>query len=191
MCMPTSHRSAVDTVEDFQIKREAMNHLLKEAIQNAQQKYEYYANKKRTEANFEVGDWVFLKLQPYRQLSVAVRKHMKLAHKFFGPYQVIEKVGKVAYKLTLPVGSAVHPVFHVGLLKKKVGSKYTVTTELPRLGGQGQFVVYPVKLLQRRMVKQRNHPVIQWLIQWSHSIPEDTSWEDALQIQQQYPDFNP
>ncbi|XP_074377042.1 uncharacterized protein LOC141718559 [Apium graveolens] len=138
-----------------------MNHLLKEAIKAAQEKYEYYANKKRTEATFEAGDWI------------------------------VEKVGKVAYKLALPAGSQVHPVFHVSLLKKKIGSKYTVDTSLPRMGGDGQFLVYPTKLLQRRMVKRGNAAVIQWLIQWSHSIPEDARWEDALQIQEQYPNFNP
>lgn len=191
ICVPASHRSSIDTVEDFQVKREVMNHLLKEAITTAQNKYTHYANKKRTKTTFEVGDWVYLKLQPYMQLSIAIRRHMKLAHKFFGPYEIIEKVGRVAYKLALPAGSQVHPVFHVSLLKKKVGTKYTVTTALPRLGDEGQFVVYHAKLLQRRMIKRGNTAVIQWLIQWSHSIPEDASWEDAEQIQEQYPDFNP
>lgn len=168
-----------------------MNHLLKEAIQNAQSKYKQYADKKRQEATLAVGDWVFLKLQPYRQLSVAVRKYLKLSHKYFGPYQVLEKVGAVAYKLALPPGSKIHPVFHISLLKKKVGSRYTVTTTLPRLGSEGQFLVYPVKVLQRRMVKKNNSAVAQWLIQWSNTIPEDASWEDSATIQEQYPEFNP
>lgn len=191
ICLPSSHRSAVGTVEDFQIKREAMDHVLKDAIQAAQNKYKQYADKKRREATLNVGDWVFLKLQPYKQLSVAVRRNLKLSRKFFGPYKVLEKIGNVAYKLALPEGSHIHPVFHISLLKKKVGNKYTVTTELPRLGNEGQFVVHPVKILQRRTVKRNNAAVVQWLVQWSHTIPEDASWEDASQIMQQYPEFNP
>lgn len=168
-----------------------MNHVLQEAIRSAQHKYKTYADKKRSETEFAVGDWVFLKLQPYRQLSVAVRRYLKLAHKFFGPYKVLARVGAVAYRLQLPEGSSVHPVFHVSLLKKKVGSRSSVSTELPRMGQEGQFLVYPVKLLDRRMIKKGNRAVIQWLVQWSHAIPEDASWEDAAAIAEQYPDFNP
>lgn len=97
----------------------------------------------------------------------------------------------MAYKLDLLEGSLVHPIFHVSLLKKKVGSKFTVTTELPKLGEEGQFLVYPVKVLDRRIVKKSNRTVFQWLVQWSHSIPEDASWADATAITEQYPEFNP
>lgn len=160
ICLPSAHRSAVSTVEDFQVRREAMDHLLKEAIQSAQAKYKQYADKHRSEANLNVGDWVFLKLQPYKQLSVAIRRYLKLSHKFFGPYKVLERVGKVAYKLELPAGSQVHPIFHISLLKKKVGQKYMVSTELPRLGSEGQFLVQPVSVLQRRTVKRNNAAVV-------------------------------
>lgn len=56
-------------MEDFEVCREAMDHLHKEEIQPAQAKYKQYADKHRSEANLNVGDWVFLKLQPYKQLS--------------------------------------------------------------------------------------------------------------------------
>ncbi|KAL0462647.1 UNVERIFIED_CONTAM: hypothetical protein Slati_0152300 [Sesamum latifolium] len=61
-----------------------------------------YADKKRSEREFKVGDEVFLKLQPHRQTSVSLKKRLKLSAKYFGPYKVIERVGKVAYKLELP-----------------------------------------------------------------------------------------
>lgn len=191
MCIPATHRSVNDNVQDFQVRREAMNQFLSEAITAAQHKYKHYADSRRQEKQMQVGDWVFLKLQPYRQLSVAIRRYLKLSHKYFGPYKITEKIGNVAYRLELPPGSAVHPVFHVSLLKKKVGAKYTVTTELPRLGTEGQFLVYPVKILDRKMVKKGNAATVQWLVQWSNSIPEDATWELATVIQEQYPDFHP
>jgi hypothetical protein len=76
------------------------------------------ADKHRSERSFEVGDWVFLKLQPYEQSSLAPRANQKLAFKFFGPYQIAAKVDSVAYKLSLPASAHIHPVFHVSLLKK-------------------------------------------------------------------------
>jgi hypothetical protein len=56
-------------------------------------------------------------LQSYVQTSVAPRASQKLAYCFFGPYQIVQKIGTVAYKLLLPEDSSVHPVFHVSQLK--------------------------------------------------------------------------
>jgi hypothetical protein len=67
------------------------------------------ADKKRSERVFAVRDMVFLKLQPYIQSSLAPRSNQKLAFKFFGPFEVIARVGQVAYKLRLPASSSIHP----------------------------------------------------------------------------------
>jgi len=70
-----------------------------------------------------VGDMVYLQLQPYIQTSVHRRSNNKLSFKFFefGPYEIMEKLRSVAYKLKLPSTSTIHLVFHVSQLKKAIG----------------------------------------------------------------------
>ena len=71
------------------------------------------ADKHRVERSFSNGDWVYVKLQPYRQRSLKPTALGKLSPKFYGPFQVLHKVGEVAYKLDLPASSLIHPVFHL------------------------------------------------------------------------------
>lgn len=81
----------------------------------------FYADKNRSKQVFEIGDWVFLRLQPYRQTTLVMWRNLKLAPKFYGPFQVIKKIGSVAYMLNLPPTAMIHPVFYVFMIKKKLG----------------------------------------------------------------------
>lgn len=69
------------------------------------------ADQHRLERVFEVGDWVYLKIQPFRQVSVAFHRNAKLALKYFGPYKVIKRVGPVAFELELPPHYKIHLFF--------------------------------------------------------------------------------
>jgi len=76
------------------------------------------AKRKRSEKSFSICDYVYLKLHPYRQQSTSHRSFKKLDVRFFRPYQVIAKVGSVAYKLELPFSTAIHLIFHMHQLKR-------------------------------------------------------------------------
>lgn len=74
-------------------------------------------NKHRSDRQFKEGEWVYLKIQPYRQISMSGSYFSKLSAKCYGPYQVLQKIGNVAYKLSLPPQLLLHPAFHVSQLK--------------------------------------------------------------------------
>ena len=182
--------SRVDTIDKSLQAREAAIKLMKFHLTRAGNRMKQQADKKRSDREFLVGDLVYVKLQPYRQQSVVVRFCMKLSARFFGPYKVLERIGKVAYKLDLPVGAKVHLVFHVSQLKKHVG-QVLVQSELPIMDADGLIVKEPVKILDRRMVKQGNHAGTQVLVQWANAFPEDATWENLAVLQSRFLHFDP
>jgi hypothetical protein len=120
----------------------------KENLQAAQNQQKVYANQHRVDHSFEVGDLVFLRLQPYRQSSLKRSGAEKLKPKFYGPYRVIRQIGEVEYELELPEGSKSHNVFHVSFLKKAVGQQISTSQELPPLDEEGQLELVPEEILE-------------------------------------------
>ncbi|XP_026396181.1 uncharacterized protein LOC113290806 [Papaver somniferum] len=186
---PIPSSTYVAAVETYLQEINLMLQPLKEDLSKAQSKMKVFAYKKRSDRHFEVGDLVLLKLQPYGQTSVAVRKNFKLSAKYFGPFEVIQKVGDVAYKLKLTVGSRIHPVFHVSQLKKKIVLQTVSSPQLPLVDHAGQFVIEPVAVLDTRTTVRGTIQIPHVLVQWCNSDPSDLTWEDAAHIQAQFPDL--
>jgi len=92
--------------------------LIRDRLKIAQSRQKSYADTKRKEVTYEVGDRAYLRVSPLRGVKRFGVKG-KLAPRFVGPYRVLERMGEVAYKLELPEAlSGVHDVFHVSQLKK-------------------------------------------------------------------------
>lgn len=77
-----------------------------------------YTNKNRKDVSFSQVDWDYIKLQPYRQTSMEDKKFQKLSKRYCGPYQIIERLGPVAYNLTLHSTSCIHPRYLVSISKR-------------------------------------------------------------------------
>ncbi|GJV00542.1 putative mitochondrial protein [Tanacetum coccineum] len=110
------------------------------------------------------------------QLTIRVNKKHKLSTKFYGPFKVLERIRKVAYKLELPPTAQVHSVFHVSQLKRCHFEGATMGT-LPLCDAQGLIAASPLKLLDRKMVKQGNRVVVYGLVQWTNGTEDDATWE--------------
>lgn len=168
--------------------REAMVQLLKFHILRAQQRMKDLADKHRSDRSFEVGDWVYLKLQPYRQVSVATRPFNKLAAKYYGPYPIDAKVGVVAYKLLLPPDVLTHHTFHVSQLKM-CHEVPVVINHPPVFHFTSPYCPLPEEVLAKRMVKKGNKVVMQVLVKWTDIDPAQATWEYLLELQHRFPTF--
>jgi hypothetical protein len=157
---------------------------LKDHLQRAQNQQKIQADKHRVERTFEVGDLVYLRLQPYRQDSIKRSGAEKLQPRFFGPYRISRKVGAVAYELELPRDSRIHNVFHVSCLKRAIGQHMTPLEVLPPLDEEGQLVLILEEIPEVREKKLRKRSIKEYLIKWKDLPIEDAMWENEHVVQE-------
>lgn len=185
--MPADSTDPSSPIPDMVSDKAAQLELLKQHLASAQNRMKTKADRNRTEKEFQVGEKVLLKLQPYVQKSVVNRPYPKLAYKYFGPYEVMERIGKVAYRLQLPADSRVHPVFHVSQIKDYRPDYTPVFTDLPSIPALDATDTEPERILDRRLVKKGNTAITQVLIKWSQ-LPEDAAtWEDWEVLATRFP----
>lgn len=165
----------------------AHTEMLRAHMARAQDRFKKKADRLRSERVFAVGDEVLLKLQPYAQSTIANRPCRKLAYKFFGPFPIEQKIGSLAYKLTLPAEARIHPVFHVSQLKPFTPSYTPVFSELPRPPDLTAGDLQPTAILNRRLRKKGNVPVVQLQVLWGNLSSESATWEDADVLRKRFP----
>ena len=122
------------------------------------------------------------------QQSVARRGNHKLSFKYFGPYEVLERIGKMAYKLKLPVGSQIHPVLHVSQLKKLVPPDQVIdsASSCQFLTG-GCFLVQPLEVVATREIKRGKEFIKQVQVAWARLPSSLYSWESEAALRQRFP----
>ena len=166
----------VQVVEDHTKPQQQSIQLLKDNLNLAQNWMEQQEDQHHNERSFYVGDWVFLRLLPYKQMSLnKAKKDNKLSPKYYGPYKVLQKIGTMAYKLELPASSRVHPVFHVSCLKKVIGDKLLVQKILLELDEEGKIILEPEAVMEKRTRQVRNRSISEYLYKWKNLPTKDST----------------
>jgi hypothetical protein len=145
-CAPTSDNT------NNTLERNNMLQLLQKKLTLAQKRMKKYADEKRNERSFIIGDFVYLKMQPYRETALGRNNALKLSSKWYGPFRILKKVGTVSYQLQLPSDAKIHDVFHVNQLKKHIGQNAIPHPKLPSVTSDGKVKLTPLAILQRRQV---------------------------------------
>jgi hypothetical protein len=177
----------VEAVKEVLRNREQIFNLLCQNIKHAQQRMKKYIDLKRTERELEIGQQVYLRLQPYRQTSISHRRALKLTPQFYGPFRIIRRVGKVAYELDLPPEAQIHPIFHVSQLKPRLGSASVALPKLPLVDSNGVLRPEPAEVLDRRSRQKNNRPLIELLIPWEGQTADNAMWEEFHRLKDAYP----
>ena len=144
----------------------------------ARSRQKSYADRRRKPLEFDVGDHVLLKVSPWKGV-VRFGKKGKLAPRYVGPFKILERIGKVAYRLELPEElSNVHPTFHVSNLRKCLAEHdLIVPLDDPQVNETLHFVEKPVEIMDRQTKQlRRSHiPIVK--VRWEGKRGAEFTWE--------------
>ncbi|WMV22932.1 hypothetical protein MTR67_016317 [Solanum verrucosum] len=171
--------------EDMERVRVIQSRLL-----TAQSRQKSYADRRVRPLEFMVGDRVWLRVSPMKGV-MRFGKKGKLSPRFIGPYEILERMGDVAYKLALPPSlTVVHPVFHVSMLRKYVPDEsHVISIESVELSPDLTFEDEPIAILDRRVRKLRTKDIVSVKVQWRHRSDKEATWESEDDMWVRYPEL--
>ncbi|KAK6133882.1 hypothetical protein DH2020_032372 [Rehmannia glutinosa] len=162
---------------------------IKERIKVAQIDKKSYADKRRKDLRFKVGDKVFLKISPTKSIS-RFGKRGKLRPRYIGPFEILARVGDLAYRLALPPQfTSVHNVFHVSMLRKSCDPSHIINYSGLEINRDLSYEEVPIAVLDRKTHKLKNKDINLLKVQWSRHGQKETTWEREDEMMAKYPEF--
>ncbi|GKB70426.1 putative reverse transcriptase domain-containing protein [Tanacetum coccineum] len=162
--------------------------LIKEKLKAARDRQKSYADNRRKPLEFEVGDQVLLKVSPWKGM-IRFRKKGKLAPRYVGPFEILERIGPIAYRLILPEElSSVHDTFHVSNLKKCLAdTNLHVPLDEIKIDKTLCFVEEPVEIMDREVksLKRSKIPIVK--VRWNSKRGPEFTWEREDHMKAKYP----
>jgi hypothetical protein len=166
--------------------------LIRKNLESAQARQKSYHDKRRKPLQFEVGDFVYLKVSPTKGVQRFGIKG-KLSPHYIGSYEIVEACGPMAYKLKLPLKiSSIHNVFHVSQLKKCIRLPTEVITEPEvEIEPDLSYQEYPSKVLDCKERSTCTESSKMYKIQWSNHSEEEATWETKEFLRSNFPNCLP
>ena len=162
--------------------------MIKERLKVVTNRHKSYADMKRKYNRYEIDEKVFLKVSPWKKV-MRFGKNGKLSPRFISPYEVIEKMGPVAYRLALPPDlEKIHNVFHVSMLRRyKSDPSHVVSSETIELRPNLTHEEEPMDILAHEVKELRNKRIPLFKVRWRNHKTEEATWESEEVMQHQYP----
>ncbi|KAJ9542547.1 hypothetical protein OSB04_029053 [Centaurea solstitialis] len=173
--------------EVVQITSDKINQV-RERLKMARDRQKSYADKRRKDIEFQVGDRVMLKVSPWKGVIRFGRKG-KLSPRYIGPYKTIERIGPVAYRLELPEElRGVHNTFHVSNLRKCLAEPdAAIPLQEISVDPKLNFVEEPVAIVDRKIRKLRNKEIKLVKVQRNFHKGQECTWETESEMKERYP----
>ncbi|GAU36214.1 hypothetical protein TSUD_363690 [Trifolium subterraneum] len=164
--------------------------MIQEKMKASQSRQKSYHDKKRKDVEFQEGDHVFLRVTSTTGVGRTL-KSKKLTSKFIGPYQISERIRKVAYRIALPVTlSNLHDVFHVSQLRKYVSDpSHVIESDDIQVKDNLTIETIPLRIEGREVKKLRNKEIASVKVIWGGSAGENATWELESKMKSSYPDL--
>ncbi|KAM0058195.1 putative nucleotidyltransferase, Ribonuclease H [Helianthus debilis subsp. tardiflorus] len=161
---------------------------IRDRLKAARDRQKSYADGKRRSLRFKIGDKVLLKVSPWKGV-MRFGKKVKLSPRYIGPFEIIECVGNVAYKLNLPEElSGIHNVFHICNLKKCLADEsLAISHKDVQIDKSLRFVERPVSIEDRQIKKLRRKHVPIVKVKWDARRGPEYTWEVESTMKQKYP----
>ena len=162
--------------------------MIRERLKVATDRQKSYADMKRKDIRYVIGEKVFLKVSSWKKV-MRFGKKGKLSPRFIGSYEVIEKVGLVAYRLSLPPDlEKIHNVFHVSMLRRyQSDPSHVASSETIELRSDLRYEEELVEILAHEVKELRNKKIPLVKVLWRNHKTEEATWESEETMRRQYP----
>ncbi|XP_073137293.1 uncharacterized protein [Henckelia pumila] len=163
---------------------------IRDRMRTAQSRQKSYADHRRRDLEFSVGDHVFIRVAPLKGVMRFAKKG-KFDSRFVGPFEILDRVGTLAYRVAMPPNLVgVHNVFHVSMLRKYISNPFHVLNLEPLQSSPHMtYEERPDRIMEKQERRLRNKTIPMVKVKWLNHSDEEATWETEAYIRTRYPEL--